>query len=279
MHLSDLTSARTRPTLAQMHFHDGAIATLFRETISLANECYLYSTSQMQRSNLSHDPANERRFLVLFWGQSCASHRPLLMKNLDASQVALSVVNHIPAMVAYWDSEQRCVFSNDAYQKWFGRSPEQMRGMSLRELLGPIYEMNLPYITGALQGARQVFERQIKLPGGEVRETIATYTPDVVEGMVRGFSVHVADVTPLREREVALEQAVRERDSALAEVRTLRGLLPICSYCKAIRDEKSNWMRLEAYIATYSKAELSHGICPDCTAKHFANLFADDPRE
>src|SRR6187399_2240907 len=143
--------------------------------------------------------------------------------NLDPAHVAISVVNHISAMVAYWDADQMCVFSNDAYGQWFGRTPEEMKGMALKELLGSLlYEKNLPYVLGALKGERQVFERQIPLPGGEVRETIATYTPDVVDGVVRGFSVHVADVTTLREREEALERAIRERDDALAEVQTLR---------------------------------------------------------
>ena len=56
-------------------------------------------------------------------------------------------------------------------------------------------------IRGALAGGRQVFERQIPLPTGEIRETIATYTPDVSDGVVRGFSVLVADVIHLRRRE------------------------------------------------------------------------------
>src|SRR5690349_3106431 len=111
---------------------------------------------------------------------------------VDPSDVALSVVNHISAMVAYWDSNQTCVFSNDAYREWFGKTPAEMVGMSMKDLLGPLYEKNLPYILAALRGEKQVFERQIPLPGGRVRESIATYTPDLVGGVVQGFSVHVA---------------------------------------------------------------------------------------
>lgn len=123
---------------------------------------------------------------------------------------ALWVINQISAMVAYWDASQRCVFSNDAYRKWFGKSPEEMVGMTMKELLGPLYEKNLPYIRGALAGQPQVFERLIPLPDGGSRDSIATYTPDVVDGIVRGFSVHVADVTSLRQREATLATAIRE---------------------------------------------------------------------
>jgi PAS domain S-box-containing protein len=175
-------------------------------------------------------------------------------------------------MVAYWDSNQRCVFSNDAYREWFGRSPQEMLGMSMKELLGPLYGKNLPYILGALRGERQVFERRVTLPGGEMREAIATYTPDVTDGVVQGFSVHVADVTPLREREAALERTLKERDAAILEAKTLRGLLPICSGCKSIRDDKGKWHRLEEYVTERAEVSFTHGMCPACVAKYYPGL-------
>ena len=60
--------------------------------------------------------------------------------------------------------------------------------------------------------------------------------------------------------------------TSLAEVRTLSGLLPICSYCKKIRDDKGYWSQLEAYLSTHSDAQLSHGICPDCLHTHHPEL-------
>ncbi len=186
---------------------------------------------------------------------------------LTASQTALRVVNHISAMVAYWDRDQRCVFSNEAYLEWFGKTPEQMTGMTMRELLGPLYEKNLPYILGARQGEKQVFERRIPLPQGGARDTIATYTPDIVDGEVLGFSVLVADVTLLREREAALEQALREKEEMLAQVRELTGLLPVCAWCRKIKDDEGYWSQFEEYVKAHSKADFTHGICPDCRAK------------
>ena len=113
-------------------------------------------------------------------------------------------------MVAYWDAGQKCVFANAAYVEWFGKTPAEMAGISLKELLGPLYEKNLPYILGALAGERQVFERRITLPSGDTRDSIATYTPDFVDGVARGFVAHVAEVTSLRLREAALQQTIQE---------------------------------------------------------------------
>jgi GAF domain-containing protein len=56
----------------------------------------------------------------------------------------------------------------------------------------------------------------------------------------------------------------KELENALSEVKTLQGLLPICSYCKKIRDDKGYWNQIEAYLKKYSDATFSHGICPEC---------------
>ena len=57
------------------------------------------------------------------------------------------------------------------------------------------------------------------------------------------------------------------------EVKTLRGLLPICSYCKKIRDDKGYWKQIEVYIAANSQADFSHGLCPECGLEHYPDIF------
>jgi DNA-binding response OmpR family regulator len=65
-----------------------------------------------------------------------------------------------------------------------------------------------------------------------------------------------------------LERRVREFDAALGHVRQLSGLLPICSYCKKVRDDDNYWHQVEAYVARHSEARFSHGVCPDCLERH-----------
>lgn len=57
--------------------------------------------------------------------------------------------------------------------------------------------------------------------------------------------------------------------SALKEIKTLKGIVPICSYCKKIRDDKGSWTQIESYIDEHSEADISHGICPECAKKHY----------
>ena len=61
-----------------------------------------------------------------------------------------------------------------------------------------------------------------------------------------------------------LADRVRELETALARVKQLHGLLPICSYCKKIRDDQNYWQQVEAYITLHSDAQFSHSVCPDC---------------
>jgi len=131
------------------------------------------------------------------------------------------MLNALPAMVGYWDSDLCNRMANDAYIEFFGKSPEEMRGTHIRELLGPdLYEQNLPYIEGALAGETQLFYREIPTPTGEIRYTQASYIPDFFEGEVRGFFVLVTDITERRRIE---EEAQRSR-ARLAEAERIARL-------------------------------------------------------
>ena len=79
-----------------------------------------------------------------------------------------------------------------------------------------------------------------------------------------------------REAEKERERLIGELQDALARVKTLSGLLPICSSCKKIRDDKGYWNRLETYLQEHSGAKLTHGICPDCAKRLYPGLV-DDP--
>lgn len=75
------------------------------------------------------------------------------------------------------------------------------------------------------------------------------------------------DISIRKQKEAEREKLVQELQEALAQVKTLSGMLPICSYCKKIRDDKGYWEQLESYITKHSEALFSHGCCPECYKK------------
>lgn len=73
--------------------------------------------------------------------------------------------------------------------------------------------------------------------------------------------------------EEMVQDRTRELTEAMDNVKTLKGLLPICASCKNIRDDKGYWTQIENYIHTHSDAQFSHGICPDCAQKLYPDIF------
>ena len=111
---------------------------------------------------------------------------------------------------------------------------------------------------------------------------------DVIQGLESGaddYMVKPFDPNELRvrirsgQRIIQLQSELvavnRELHSALAQVKQLSGLLPICSSCKKIRDDAGYWQQIEAYIRDHSEAQFTHGICPECARKLYPELYQD----
>jgi PAS domain S-box-containing protein len=87
------------------------------------------------------------------------------------------------------------------------------------------------------------------------------------DGKMSGLIGVARDVTGPVALEQEREKLIADLQAALASIKTLKGLLPICSSCKKVRDDQGYWQQIEFYVSARSEAEFSHGICPDC-AKH-----------
>ena len=100
-----------------------------------------------------------------------------------------------------------------------------------------------------------------------------------LKGDVVGAIESVRDITAAKRSEQERERLIVELQEAIAKVRTLSGLLPICSSCKKIRDDKGYWNQIESYISRHSSAEFSHGICPECAQRLYPGLVNDEDFE
>ena len=168
-------------------------------------------------------------------------------RTLKESEALLRlVIDHLPAMIGYWDREGRNLLANADYRRWFGKSPEEIHGRPIDELLGPaLYAKNRLFIERALAGERQEFDRTIPGPDGVVRHSHASYVPDLREGRVHGFVVLVTDITERVESERALAQALAERETLLKEVyhrvknnlQVVQSLLSL--QCRSVADDSA----------------------------------------
>jgi len=76
-----------------------------------------------------------------------------------------------------------------------------------------------------------------------------------------------------------LDQSLIQQAESEEEIKVLQGIIPICMYCKEIRDDEGYWNRIESYIETHSEAHFSHGICDSCMEAHFGKKIADRVKE
>ena len=90
-----------------------------------------------------------------------------------------------------------------------------------------------------------------------------------------GAIITSRDITAGKLAEEERERLIQELTNALATVKKLSGLLPICSSCKKIRDDKGYWKRIEEYIRDHSEADFSHGICPECARRLYPDLVKE----
>lgn len=95
------------------------------------------------------------------------------------------------------------------------------------------------------------------------------------DGAMAGVVVVFRDITPRREMEEDRERLIRQLRSAVENVKTLRGLLPVCASCKKIRDDQGYWEAVDAYIVKQGLGNVSHSLCPDCIRQLYPG-FADE---
>ena len=144
-----------------------------------------------------------------------------------------------------------------------------------------LLDWEMPGIDG-LALCRRLREQERKTPLYLILLTARSGREDIVQGLEAGADDYIAkpfDIPELRARvgvgrrmvevQGQLVDRVRELRAALDHVKTLQGILPICMHCHKIRNDSNSWDRIEKYIEEHSKAEFSHGLCPECLEKHY----------
>ena len=96
-------------------------------------------------------------------------------------------------------------------------------------------------------------------------EVSAKIFPD---GRWQGF---VRDISQRKEMEKQQADLIRSLRNSLKEIRVLRGLLPICSHCKKIRNDSGIWQQVESYVRDHSDADFSHSVCPTCMEAYYSD--------
>jgi PAS domain S-box-containing protein len=152
---------------------------------------------------------------------------------------------------------------NPAWEKTLGFTIEELRSRPSIEFVHPddrerTIAQNRIVKTG---GQALSFENRYLCKDGSYKWLLWNAASDFDRQVI--YSV-ARDITERKKAEEARETLVRELRTALAEVKNLREILPICSYCRKIRDDADYWQTVEAYLSEHTNTKFSHGICPTC---------------
>lgn len=118
---------------------------------------------------------------------------------------------------------------------------------------------------------------QSRHPGMEIENRPVLAILRKVAEIEQELSLANEEIERRRQAEKERDRVIERLRKTLSEVKTLQGLLPICSHCKKIRDDTGYWNRLETYLEAHSDAELSHGICPECAEKYYGEFRKKRP--
>ena len=179
-----------------------------------------------------------------------------------------SVSRHILAAILHrWGYEVTAV--EDGTRAWEALQEDDSPQLAILDWL-------MPGMDG-IEICRQIRQRPRERPMYLILLSARREQEDKIEGLNSGADDYITkpfNREELRARvqggirvlelQQALAQRVRELEAALSSVKTLQGLLPICSYCKKIRNDRNYWQQVEGYICEHSAAQFSHGICPEC---------------
>lgn len=152
---------------------------------------------------------------------------------------------------------------NPAWEATLGFSREELQSKPLFEFVHPddrerTLEQNRKVRAG---GQALAFENRYLCKDGSYRWLLWNATADIEHQLI--YSV-ARDITERKNAEQERERLLGELQTALAEVRELQTILPICMYCRHVRDDKDYWQTVEAYISEHTKTRFSHGVCPSC---------------
>lgn len=175
----------------------------------------------------------------------------------------------------YLIQDDTFTYVNPAYARIFGYSADELIGKKGPEslVLAADWPLVKTTLANRLNGEALSIHYDYRgaTKSGETLFLDAYDTKTIFQGRPAIIGT-VLDVTERKRVEEERERLILDHLNALSQIKMLSGLLPICSSCKKIRDDKGSWNQLEMYISTHSDAEFTHGLCPDCATLAYAEL-------
>ncbi|NJD90616.1 MAG: PAS domain S-box protein [Geobacter sp.] len=174
------------------------------------------------------------------------------------------------------DGKGTYVYSSPRVREMLGLTPEEMIGKSILEFMHEDEAERVTALIEKFTAKPEPFTSIETLHHHKDGRLVILESSGVpffaADGTLKGYRGIDRDITWRKQAEREREQLIVELQEAIANVKTLSGLIPICAGCKKIRDDKGYWSQLETYISEHADVLFSHGYCPDCYAKVYEEI-------
>jgi PAS domain S-box-containing protein len=183
-----------------------------------------------------------------------------------------TLVENSTDAIARFDRQCRHLYVNPQTEKVTGLPKEAFIGKSSAEMGAPeeLCRFFRENIEAVFSSGRRI-ETELQSPGGLCIEWVFMPERDGSGNVITVISSS-RDVTERKRGEEEREKLIRELQEALAEIKALRGIIPICSFCKKIRDDSGYWEQVDTYLQRHKYADVSHSVCPECVRKYYPEI-------
>jgi PAS domain S-box-containing protein len=171
--------------------------------------------------------------------------------------------------------DRKVVFANGTASELLGVSQDNLIGRPFTDFIFPDdMEIVMSYYVGRSEKREIPDSYNFRVMNQKGEPIWVLNSATLIEyGGKQAVIALITNINKLKLMEKERERMIEELKKALATVKTLSGLLPICASCKKIRDDKGYWNQIESYISDHSEAEFSHAICPECSEKLYPELY------
>jgi two-component system sensor histidine kinase VicK len=203
---------------------------------------------------------------------------------LAAERKLRNITSHLAEGIYVFDRQGKITFMNPEAERLLGWTAEELNEKGAHALIHyrqadgtllPIENCGMHNVVKSGMNYTSIDEVFVRKDGTVFPISVVT-SPIWEDGKIVSSVTAFRDISRQKELELERSQLILAYEDALNNIKTLKGLVPICASCKKIRDDKGYWNHLEVFIQERTGAEFSHGICPDCAKKLYPEFVKEE---
>lgn len=169
------------------------------------------------------------------------------------------------------DQDAKVYEANQRFAEMLGYTMEEVQHLHVWDWDAHFKTDQLLDLAKSVNEKGHHFETQHRRKDGTLIDVELSNNGAVYRGKKLIFCI-CRDVSERNRMDSERKKLIQKLEASLSEIRTLRGILPLCAFCKKIRDDKGYWEQVDVYISKHTEADISHSICPECFKKHYPDM-------